>query len=32
MTLLHRITGSLKRPFLVLAFTFNLINRQFREQ
>ena len=25
------ITGSLKRPFLLLAFTFNRINRQFRE-
>lgn len=25
------ITGSLSRPFLLLAFTFNRINRQFRE-
>ena len=25
------ITRSLKRPFLLLAFTFNRINRQFRE-
>lgn len=28
----EQITGSLKRPFLLMAFTFNLINRQFREQ
>lgn len=27
-----QITRSLKRPFLLLAFTFNRINRQFREQ
>lgn len=26
-----QITGSLKRPFLLLAFTFNRINRQFQE-
>ena len=26
-----QITRSLKRPFLLLAFTFNRINRQFRE-
>lgn len=26
------ITRELKAPFLLLAFTFNLINRQFREQ
>lgn len=26
------ITRSLKRPFLLLAFTFNRINRQFQEQ
>ncbi|SAI50856.1 Uncharacterised protein [Enterobacter hormaechei] len=25
------IARSLKRPFLLLAFTFNRINRQFRE-
>lgn len=25
------ITRSLKQPFLLLAFTFNRINRQFRE-
>ena len=25
------ITRSLSRPFLLLAFTFNRINRQFRE-
>lgn len=25
------ITRSLKRPFLLLAFTFSRINRQFRE-
>lgn len=25
------ITGELKAPFLLLAFTFNRINRQFRE-
>jgi len=27
-----KITRSLKRPFLLLAFTFNRINQQFREQ
>lgn len=26
-----QITRSLKRPFLLLAFTFKRINRQFRE-
>ncbi|OSK74978.1 hypothetical protein EADG_04869 [Escherichia coli E1114] len=26
-----QITRSLSRPFLLLAFTFNRINRQFRE-
>ncbi|VAC66274.1 Uncharacterised protein [Enterobacter hormaechei] len=26
-----QITRSLSRPFLMLAFTFNRINRQFRE-
>lgn len=26
------ITQELKAPFLLLAFTFNRINRQFREQ
>lgn len=26
------ITRELKAPFLLLAFTFNRINRQFREQ
>lgn len=27
-----QITRELMAPFLLLAFTFNLINRQFREQ
>nr|DAH60075.1 MAG TPA: hypothetical protein [Caudoviricetes sp.] len=31
MTLTKRITRSLSRPFLLLAFTFNRINRQFME-
>jgi len=31
MTLPHRITRELIAPFLLMAFTFNLINRQFRE-
>lgn len=26
-----KFPGSLSRPFLLLAFTFNRINRQFRE-
>lgn len=31
MTLTKRIARSLSRPFLLLAFTFNRINRQFAE-
>ncbi len=31
MTLTKRITRELMAPFLLLAFTFNRINRQFRE-
>lgn len=31
MTLPHQITGSLMRPFLLLAFAVSRINRQFRE-
>ena len=32
MTLPQRITRELMAPFLLMEFTFNLINRQFREQ